>query len=131
MAPTAGHPQVATFIGRCRACKVSRRFDAFTVASTTRSLGRDRFGYERKAWTRTFTIAGAEPFVVGAGSSATERSDRPGSLWLTCPAGHSVEFRRLKGHVTDQACGAKCMGATGPSCDCSCGGHKHGASHAA
>jgi hypothetical protein len=28
-------------------------------------------------------------------------------------------------------CGAKCMASTGPSCECSCGGQNHGASHAA
>lgn len=28
--------------------------------------------------------------------------------------------------VTDTACGAKCRGARGPACDCSCGGVNHG-----
>ena len=28
-------------------------------------------------------------------------------------------------------CNAKCLASTGPTCECSCGGRNHGASHAA
>lgn len=31
--------------------------------------------------------------------------------------------------VIEIVCGGKCMNATGPSCDCSCGGMNHGAGH--
>lgn len=39
-------------------------------------------------------------------------------------------FQSLYGRtVTEIVCGGKCMNATGPSCDCSCGGMNHGAGH--
>jgi hypothetical protein len=31
--------------------------------------------------------------------------------------------------VEDKPCNAKCMGAVGPSCECSCGGKNHGGGH--
>lgn len=31
--------------------------------------------------------------------------------------------------VEEKVCGGKCMNATGPSCDCSCGGMNHGRGH--
>lgn len=35
----------------------------------------------------------------------------------------------VKGIVNvDKSCNARCMGATGPDCECSCGGDQHGAS---
>lgn len=32
-------------------------------------------------------------------------------------------------HNTEKVCNGKCMGATGPACDCSCGGENHGRGH--
>ena len=37
---------------------------------------------------------------------------------------------QIIGRVTDTKCDARCMGATGPNCECSCGGKNHGAAHA-
>jgi hypothetical protein len=31
--------------------------------------------------------------------------------------------------VEDKPCNAKCMGAVGPACECSCGGKNHGGGH--
>jgi len=34
---------------------------------------------------------------------------------------------QVQGHYSEShKCGAKCMGAVGPSCDCQCGGENHG-----
>jgi hypothetical protein len=44
--------------------------------------------------------------------------------------GTVVDFRR--GQFTfnpDKVCNARCMGATGPACDCSCRGANHGGKH--
>lgn len=50
---------------------------------------------------------------------------------LVCPEhGSRVDFRR--GRFTfnpDKVCNSKCMGATGPACDCSCRGANHGGKH--
>lgn len=44
---------------------------------------------------------------------------------VNLPNGGRVEGRYSEKHV----CGAKCLGAIGPSCDCQCGGANHGANH--
>ncbi len=50
---------------------------------------------------------------------------------LACPEHDTVvDFR--SGRFTynpDKACNARCMGATGPACDCSCRGSNHGGKH--
>lgn len=39
-------------------------------------------------------------------------------------------LRYLRGRLRDDVtCDARCTGATGPNCDCSCGGANHGANH--
>lgn len=38
----------------------------------------------------------------------------------------------IRGKVSEQVCGDKCLTARGPACECSCGGHNHGrAAHGA
>jgi hypothetical protein len=46
-----------------------------------------------------------------------------------CPAcgqHERVKFGRVKGYVSDHECDARCTGATGFQCECSCGGRNHG-----
>lgn len=39
-------------------------------------------------------------------------------------------WNQLKGRVNpEKECNGICMGAVGPSCDCSCGGENHGKNH--
>ncbi len=47
---------------------------------------------------------------------------------LYCPNHWSgLKWTRLNGTVnTEKVCDGRCMGAIGPSCDCSCGGENHG-----
>lgn len=61
------------------------------------------------------------------------RTDLYGLKYLvtTCPAcarGLMVDYGQpIYGrYVEEIVCNAKCMGAVGPSCDCSCGGQNHG-----
>jgi len=46
-----------------------------------------------------------------------------------CPGGcrMTVKFERLASVFTEEVCDVRCMGATGPSCSCACGGANHGA----
>lgn len=45
-----------------------------------------------------------------------------------CAPGNHYVIRRIKGHYNpDRACDARCTGAKGATCDCSCGGTNHGA----
>lgn len=50
---------------------------------------------------------------------------------LVCPEHDApVYFRGGRSTFNPQkVCNAKCMGAAGPACDCSCGGANHGGSH--
>lgn len=51
---------------------------------------------------------------------------------IACVA-HRAWFRWAQVEGTynpDRECNARCMGATGPSCDCTCGGENHGLGHA-
>lgn len=51
---------------------------------------------------------------------------------VACPCGKFPLLRKVFGKfVAEKVCDGRCMGATGPNCDCSCGGHNHGAAHAA
>lgn len=50
---------------------------------------------------------------------------------LGCPA-HGGSMVYQGGRFTynpEKVCNAKCMGAAGPACDCSCGGSNHGGQH--
>ena len=117
---------MSTFIGCCKRCKLSRRFDSTVLRSRNWDAG-----YGRKAWTRAHSVVAAAPFVgPEIKTEAREFHDRAGSLWLKCPAGHAVEFKAVRGTITEQKCGARCMSSTGPSCECACGGKNHGANHA-
>lgn len=49
---------------------------------------------------------------------------------MRCPDHGVYKLNYLKGRlVEDKKCDGRCMGATGPSCDCSCGGANHGINH--
>lgn len=53
-----------------------------------------------------------------------------GTLQASCFCGKgSLIGKRVVGTHSEKLCGAKCLGATGPSCDCSCGGKNHGGAH--
>lgn len=50
--------------------------------------------------------------------------------WLTirCDCGRAVRLHPVVGkHNPAKVCDGRCMGAVGPSCECSCGGANHGA----
>jgi hypothetical protein len=53
------------------------------------------------------------------------------ALSAECPEHGRYRLEPIWGEtVADIKCGASCRNATGPSCDCSCGGHNHGMGHA-
>jgi hypothetical protein len=57
-------------------------------------------------------------------------SAKPRDFSGTCPACGSVHQAERKierpGHVSNHKCDARCEGATGHRCECSCGGRNHG-----
>lgn len=54
----------------------------------------------------------------------------PQATFTPCP-NHCVamDWKPMKVKVTEKVCNGVCMGAIGPSCDCSCGGENHGRNH--
>jgi hypothetical protein len=38
----------------------------------------------------------------------------------------AIQWTPIAGRTSDMPCGEKCISATGPSCDCACGGENHG-----
>jgi len=102
-------------IYRCRACKRAGRPDAhrvdFAVVRFERGPGGAFTGPD-----------GVRRLTHYAGTV-------PG---YPCPGcGAELHAKPLKGRVTEEPCGAKCLAAKGPTCDCSCGGKNHGAGHVA
>ncbi len=66
------------------------------------------------------------------------RNDETGKpVWIeqdyNCPGcGRDAIAKTVEGRFSEtHLCNAKCTGATGPSCDCSCGGKNHGGSYLA
>lgn len=54
-----------------------------------------------------------------------------GAFSANCPEhGRFLLSNVIAYEVPEIRCGASCRGATGPSCDCSCGGANHGHNHA-
>ena len=52
---------------------------------------------------------------------------------FTCTGcgGHLATFAPVQGSFSEaHKCGARCLNATGPSCECQCGGERHGSGHA-
>lgn len=109
-----------------------------TIATTTRSFGRCT---HPGCKTRTVTNKPLEFRHNGIqlnmslgyqGAPAQWWIEAMTSLGLLCPHHHAARmyWTSLNGtYNADKRCSAKCTGATGPACDCSCGGENHGSRH--
>ena len=65
------------------------------------------------------------PYRVDLGEKATSQQQ-----CVMCPGGcsHTIIVDRLAAVFSTEVCDPSCMGATGPSCSCACGGANHGGS---
>lgn len=63
---------------------------------------------------------------VDAGTTVAMWNGKPA---LRCACGSSMIAKLITGTVTDHECDDRCLAATGPACECSCGGANHGANH--
>lgn len=114
---TAGHA-----IAKCRHCKHVRRV-AFTVTTTQGShLGR---------------MTERQSVSVNGGPQTAIRDKYAFDMALYRQAGtcdscgeRDGTVRAVRGVlVADKNCNSRCMGSTGPSCECSCAGQNHGANY--
>ncbi len=77
---------------------------------------------DRNGWRIEFWQAEGQRF-----EQAPDGSNR---LVFTCECGVKLYARPVLGKVNKViACNSKCQASTGHSCECSCGGKFHGASH--
>jgi hypothetical protein len=77
----------------------------------------------------------AHDYPYKQGDSLYRRADGK-QIWRSedrqCPNCHHdtwVTSTLVEGHYTEHPCGAACLNATGPNCDCACGGKNHGKNH--
>lgn len=63
------------------------------------------------------------PYRIDLGEQAVRQYQQ-----VACPGcGNVMNVERLASVFTEESCDPRCMGATGPSCQCACGGENHGA----
>lgn len=105
-----------TFVGRCKRCKASARFEAerFEI-----SLGVDRWGAKLRR------IEYRAPWT----GLRRETPNNDGSISVTCLCGGRAFFYPLIGREGTQKCGARCLNSTGHVCECKCKGANHGGAH--
>lgn len=112
---------MATALYNCKRCKVGRRVEY--------SAGRESNGY--RSWPYRLDEKGARVFpgahvVAIGGGKPTVYGGEPLGLCPTC--GKVMAYGMLVATVRAEVkCDARCAGARGHSCDCSCGGKNHGA----
>lgn len=111
-----------TFIARCNRCTKTAREagNARAIVATRSTLWQE----QRGGWFWFTSESAPDPIT---------RTGQPVMCDITIPCrscGQPRRADRMNGkHVAEIPCNAKCTSATGPNCDCSCGGSNHGAAH--
>lgn len=115
----AGAEREHRYIAKCRACGV------FTSGLTSgQNARREKNDPQRTGDVYTYYPPKGTPFPFPAGA---------GSLVLDCRGCGLPRYASLvQGKYNpDKKCNARCLSATGTSCECSCAGKNHGAGHSA
>lgn len=102
-----------------KARKLDRRFGKCPVSGCKTRHVFDGEPYIGEGWDAVSIIYGGSngPQLVAAGLFCTEHNKH-------------LQWTQLQGRVNpDKECNGVCMAATGPSCDCACGGENHGRNH--
>ncbi len=131
------------YIGRCKAkgCTTTLRL----TATERRSIGHNRYGAQLTQ--AAFVLPGLRAKPDGRGGwlnpaehgwdiesrtyTLGEAHDH-GALPMCLEHRRNLRWTRVDGRHNDEVrCDARCEGAKGPSCECSCGGANHGGRWAA
>jgi uncharacterized OB-fold protein len=108
----------ATTVSRIARCK-----DCGTVTKVTRET-RTYCGWPQERLTEKVTNEfGERSEWVGT------RSKLAAVVCRNCGSTNTTA-RKIVAKHSNQECNEKCMGATGPACECMCDGANHGGSHA-
>lgn len=106
---------MTTVIYNCKRCKTAKRVE-YPIKGIREDYRKDENG---KTYLPGIWIA-----AIGGGKP-TEYAGDPIGICPNC--GHMMQTGILKGRFNaDIPCNAKCTGARGHSCECSCGGANHG-----
>lgn len=109
------------YIGKCKKCRHATRVagtdvQVIDVERRVRSATTGELIYLTE---NLRTYDPAKPYILN-GMNVCAR----------CPEHGVYRLQPIKGRlVPDHKCDARCTSATGPKCDCSCGGANHGANH--
>lgn len=99
---------------RCRSCKATARVD-FEL-----SFVRVTTGWKSTTYDRRFTRNGvALPLALVGGEVPPVR----------CACGAWTYGRQIRARLSEHKCDARCTGARGHDCECSCNGANHGRDH--
>lgn len=110
---TAATPTIARrYIVTCRHCKHTTAHD---VETATRRVGKIVYG-QRVVSTARYE---PKPFRAPETCGGCGASRATGDYWAKVAQVHGH-------HNPDIKCDARCQGAHGPNCDCSCGSANHG-----
>jgi hypothetical protein len=110
---------------RCTKCRRTSRVDYVTRTKVWAFNG-------RPASSSTMLVGGREISLGRGYDTKHALAAYVGSVCRACGAAYSYKINVVKGVLVEsKPCGSRCMGATGPSCECSCAGANHGAGHGA
>lgn len=111
----------ARHFGRCPAtgCK-TRRVIEVGVTEGIEVHGARQVGY-----------SDAQGFIPLAWTNSARQRAASAAHGLSCTEhGMPLRFTSLAGtYNAEKECNGRCMGSTGPACDCACGGENHGRNH--
>jgi hypothetical protein len=115
---------VSRWIGKCRHCKKAARVDVRQdIQLTWEWFSADKAYCSKRTYQYEALTLGATHHMSHNGNYVLMTCDCLPSMYFTC--------KRIEGVYSDSVkCNAKCMNATGPSCECQCAGEHHGAGHA-
>jgi hypothetical protein len=117
------------WLGKCPQCKTAKRV-------TVQQEARRRYVWDTGTQAYISTPEYRQvPLAAGAQYHASRTG--PSAVTVPCPTGcqyysdpRMITCKRVQGSLNEGIkCGAKCVNATGPSCECSCAGANHGAMH--
>lgn len=104
----------ARWVGRCKACELAHRIDGVIARGRTTGRGDAQI-----------IISGTRAYLCA------DQGTNTSAVSIVCCAKRVKLSRVYDSHKPNRPrheCNAKCLGSTGPACECKCGGANHGSS---
>lgn len=119
---------ISRWIGKCKQCKAAKRAEVRQdIRLRWQYSSPDKMYFSKREYQYACLTPDTKHHVDKMGHYVT----------IPCPSGcqyygqpMQIVLKRIDGHYNEGIkCGAKCINATGPNCECQCGGENHGANH--